>query len=190
MDYRLATMTDIPAIESLQQTYHVNTIADEDRADGFVTTLFGADQFRLLIEQEGGLSIAVDGDRVVGYAMAASWEYWSAWPLFQHMIEDLPTMEFLGQPLSVTNSYQYGPICIEKSYRGTPVLPNLFEFSRRQMMDRYSIMVTFINQNNPRSLRAHMDKLKLIILKPFSFNNNEYYALAYNMTQTTPGSTI
>jgi hypothetical protein len=35
-----------------------------------------------------------------------------------------------------------------------------------------------------------MDKLKLIILKPFSFNNNEYYALAYNMTQTTPGSTI
>jgi len=61
MDYRLATLEDIPGVERLQQRYHVSTISDEDRPDGFVTTLFTSDQFRHLIEDERGLSIAVDG---------------------------------------------------------------------------------------------------------------------------------
>ena len=190
MEYRLATVADIPAIEQLQARYHVNTISDEDRPDGFVTTLFTSEQFQSLIEEEQGLSIAVDEGKVVGYAMAASWDYWSAWPLFQHMIGDLPNIQYLGQNLSTTNSYQYGPICIDKAYRGTKVLPNLFEYSRQSMADKYPIMVTFINQINPRSLKAHVDKLKIDIVKPFVFNNNNYYALAYDMRVKTAGSTI
>ena len=190
MQYRLATVEDIPAVEALQKRYHVSTISDEDRPDGFVTTLFTPEQFQSLIEDEQGLSIAVDEGKVVGYAMAASWDYWSAWPLYRHMIGDLPTIEYLGEKLSTENSYQYGPICIDKAYRGTKVLPNLFEFSRRSMMARYPIMVTFINQINPRSLKAHVDKLKIDIVKPFVFNNNNYYALAYDMTVKTAGSTL
>jgi hypothetical protein len=189
MNYRLATAADIPAIEKLQKRYHVSTISEEDRPDGFVTTLFTPEQFKDLIEDEGGLSIALDGDEVIGYAMAASWEYWSAWPLFQYMIQDLPTMEYLGQKLNTDNSYQYGPICVDKKYRSSDVFPNLFEFSRREMINRYPIMVTFINSINPRSLRAH-EKLELDIIKPFDFNNNHYYALAYDMEKKTPGSTI
>ncbi len=74
------------------------------------------------------------------------------------MIEDLPNTKYLGQVLSTENSYQYGPICIHKDYRGTDVLPNLFEFSRLQMKDRYPIMITFINHINPRSYNAHTKK--------------------------------
>ena len=190
MIYRNATLADIPAVGKLQERYHVSTISDEDKSDGFVTTLFTDEQFKELIENENGLAIACDGDKVVGYAMAASWEYWSAWPLFAYMIEDLPNTEYLGKTLSTENSYQYGPIAIDKAYRGTDVLPNLFEFSRIQMKDRYPIMITFINQINPRSYRAHTKKLGLDLIKTFEFNNNQYYELGYDMSVKTKGSNI
>ena len=188
--YRNATIEDISKVEELQKKYHVNTISDEDRPNGFVTTLFTEEQFKELIEEENGLAIACDGDKIIAYAMAASWEYWSAWPLFQFMIKDLPNIEYLGQKLSIENSYQYGPVCVDVAYRGRDVLPNIFEFSRLQMKERYPILITFINKINPRSYVAHVDKLKLDVIKTFEFNNNTYYNLGYDMTMKTNGSNL
>ena len=190
MEYRNANINDIYGVSQLQKKYHISTISEEDKPDGFVTTLFTEEQFKELIEKENGLAIACDNDKVIAYAMAASWDYWSAWPLFQYMINDLPNIEYLGYTLSTENSYQYGPICIDKQYRGTEVLPNLFEFSRLQMKDRYPVLITFINQINGRSYRAHVDKLGLEIIKTFDFNNNHYYELGYDMRKKTPGSFI
>ncbi len=180
MIYRNATIEDIPKIAQLQQVYHVSTISDEDKPNGFVTTLFSDEQFTELIETENGLVIACHGDRVVAYVMAASWHYWQKWPLFQHMIKELPLTEYLGQTLSVENSYQYGPICIHSDYRGTHVLPEIFEFSRAQMNKRFPILITFINHINPRSYKAHVEKLGLDVIKSFEFNNNQYYELGYD----------
>ena len=177
MDYRNATVEDIPAIEALQKKYHVATISEADKASGFVTTLFTKEKFKELIEKENGITVACDGDRLVSYAMAASWEFWAEWPLFQHMINDLPNTEYKGQKLSTKNSYQYGPICIDKDYRGTEVLKGVFDFSREQMSERYPILITFINQINTRSYYAHTKKLYLDIIKSFQFNNNNYYEL-------------
>jgi len=187
MIYRNATKEDIPQISELQKKYHVSTISEEDKPDGFVTTLFTPEQFGELIDKEQGIAIACDGDQVVAYAMAASWEYWSEWPLFQHMIKDLPDTEYLGETLSIENSYQYGPVCIEKSYRGTEVLPRLFDFSRAQMNKRFPILITFINHINPRSYKAHVDKLGLDVIKDFQFNNNNYYELGYDTSKSVKG---
>lgn len=185
----MARVEDIPEVEKLQKRYHVSTISDEDRPDGFVTTLFTREQFKELIEKENGLFLATDDDKIIAYAMAASWEYWSEWPLFQHMIKDLEKTQYLDTTLSTENSYQYGPVCIDKEYRGGDVLPNIFEFSRREMNKRYPILITFINKINPRSFRAH-EKLNLDTIKEFVFNDNTYYELGYNTSVRTKGSTI
>ncbi|WP_372999081.1 GNAT family acetyltransferase [Lutispora sp.] len=188
MIYRNAKVEDISGVLELQQRYHVSTIPEEDKNDGFVTTLFTEEQLKKLIEKESGLAIACDGDKIAAYVMAASWQYWSAWPLFQHMIKDLPNTEYLGQILSVENSYQYGPICIHKDYRGSEVLPNIYEFSRLQLSKKYSILITFINQINHRSYVAHTKKLGLDVIKSFEFNNNKYYELGYDTSKKTKGS--
>ena len=180
MDYRNATIEDIPAIEELQKKYHVVTISEEDKASGFVTTLFTREKFQELIEKENGITIACDGDKLVSYAMAASWDFWSEWPLFQHMISDLQTTEYMGQILTTKNSYQYGPICIDKDYRGTEVLKKVYDYSRIQMSKRYPILITFINHINTRSYYAHTKKLGLDVIKSFVFNNNNYYELGFD----------
>ena len=183
MIYRNAVIKDIPAISELQKKYHIATISEEDKPDGFVTTLFTEEQFKELIEKEDGIAIACDGDKLAAYAMAASWEYWSKWPIFQYMIEDLQNIEYMGQILSVKNSYQYGPICIDKDYRGTEVLPMIFDFSRMQMKNKYPILITFINHINSRSYNAHTKKLGLDVIKSFVFNNNNYYELGYDTSK-------
>ncbi len=52
MIYRNATLKDIHAVSNLQQKYHVSTIKEEDKADGFVTTLFTEEQFIELIQKK------------------------------------------------------------------------------------------------------------------------------------------
>ncbi len=189
MLYRNATIADIPQIESLQKRYHVSFINEEEKKNGFVTTLFTPEQLTELIEQEDGISLACDGDKVVAYAMAGSWQFWSKWPLFQYMIADLPNTQYLGQTLTTENSYQYGPVCIDMAYRGQGVLQALFAHSARQMNQRYPILITFINHVNPRSYKAHTEKVGLEVIKNFSFNGNNYYELGYDTARAVENKT-
>ncbi|EFK97435.1 acetyltransferase, GNAT family, partial [sediment metagenome] len=96
---------------------------------------------------------------------------------------DLPNLEYIGQKLSTKNSYQYGPVCIDKSVRGSGVLENIFEFARVEMSKRYPILVTFINKINPRSYKAHTRKIGLEVIKEFEYNSNNYYELVYDTSK-------
>jgi hypothetical protein len=183
MVYRNATIEDLSELTELQKKYHITTISEDDKGDGFVTTLFTEEQFESLISKENGIAVACDDSKIVAYVMAGSWEYWAQWPIFQYMINDLPKTEYRGVMLSTENSYQYGPICIHKDYRGSEVLTGIFDFSRRQMKERYPILITFINYINTRSYAAHTGKLGLEVIKSFEFNNNKYYELGYDTSK-------
>jgi len=183
LKFKIAELTDLDKTLELHYRYQVDSIAQEDKRDGFVTTPFTKEQLTDLIEKEQGLFIAVEDGEVIAYVMAASWQFWSLWPMFRHMIEGLHHLEYLGQTLSVDNSYQYGPVCIDKRVRGSGVLEQLFDLSREHMSKRYPILVTFINKINPRSFQAHTRKLGLEVIQEFEFNNNHYYELVYDTSK-------
>ncbi|HBF09845.1 MAG TPA: GNAT family acetyltransferase [Gammaproteobacteria bacterium] len=177
MQYRLATYNDIPTLLQLHKTYHVESIDENLKKDGFVTTQFTEEQMKALIDEQG-VSIAVKDNEVLAYVMAASWTFWSQWPMFAYMIQHLDRKSYNGHQLSIENSYQYGPICIHESLRGTDVLYRIFEFSRTTMEPRFPVLITFINKINGRSFKAHQ-KLGLEVINEFEWNNNQYYELAY-----------
>ena len=179
MQVRLATTNDINEVMALHARYQVNTINEDDKKDGFITTSFSKEELTDIIENEQGLFLCLNDEKIVAYVMCASWGFWSKWPMFQFMIKDLPKLEYLGQTLTTTNSYQYGPICVDKEARGTKALPMLFDFAREEMSKKYPILVTFINKINPRSYEAHVRKLGLEVIQEFEFNNNQYYELVY-----------
>ncbi|MCG8565248.1 MAG: hypothetical protein MI747_09220 [Desulfobacterales bacterium] len=187
MEIKRADISDIPETLELHYRYQVDSIAPEDRADGFVTTPFTPEELRSLVEEEQGLFIARDAAGVHGYAMAASWAFWSPWPLFAHMIQNLGQTTFLGQTLDTRNSFQYGPACVDKAHRGQGLFPRLFEFMRRELAGQYPILVTFINQINSRSLAAHTRKLGLEVSREFDFNGNSYFELVYDMSRPVSG---
>ena len=184
MEYKLAKIEDIEKVLELHFKYQIDSIKEEDKKDGFITTAFTKEQMIDLITLEQGLFIAIENEKIVAYVMSASWKFWSRWPMFAFMMEDLPNLEYLGQKLSVQNSYQYGPVCVDKEYRGSGVLEKIFDFARENMAKRFPILVTFINKINPRSYEAHTKKLKLEVIKEFSYNNNNYYELVYDTSKS------
>lgn len=178
MEIRLATPNDIEDVFTLLKKYHVNSIKAEDKPDGFVTTNMSLQQMESLIVKERGVAVAEEKGSLAGFAMAGSWKFWSEWPLFEHMIRILPEHTLDGQVLSVQNSYQYGPVCVDKAVRGTGVFENIFRFSLCGMSKRFPIMVTFINKINPRSYIAHANKVHMLTVGTFQFNRNDYYLMA------------
>lgn len=179
MQIALAQMADYEGIMALHKRYHTDSIREADRPQGFVTTNFTRAQMEALIEKERGVTIAKDeGGNVLAYAMAAPWAFWAPWPLFAHMIEHLGEYEFGGERLSVENSYQYGPICLDMSVRGSGLFEDVFYFSLASMRSRFPIMATFINQINGRSYAAHTRKVPMAQPGTFRFNGNDYYLMA------------
>ena len=57
------------------------------------------------------------------------------------------------------------------------MLAEIFDFSLGHMAKRYPILVTFVNQINPRSYEAHARKLGLDVIQEFEFNGNRYWEL-------------
>ena len=171
-----ATVEDIPQVMALLKANHVDNV--EDKSDGFVTTSMTEEQMRRLIEKEKGVTVAKCGDEVVAFALAASWEYWSEWPFYRHMIEELPRFCFDGTPLTTENSYQYGPVCVSRDMRGRGLFERVFNTSLASMRGRFPVMVTFINKVNGRSYAAHTTKTPASVLGDFEYNGNDYWLLS------------
>ncbi|MDF1762797.1 MAG: hypothetical protein P1U57_05245 [Oleibacter sp.] len=182
---RLATLADVNEVLNLHYLYQIDSIAEEDKQDGFITTAFTQSHLVALIEEEQGLFVAIVENQIVAYAMSASWAFWCQWPMFQFMVEHLSDTTLDGNEITVNNSYQYGPVCVDKRVRGSGVFEQLFQYTRVKMSARYSYLITFINQINTRSYQAHTRKVGLQVMKEFEFNQQRYFKLG---CLTTPAN--
>jgi hypothetical protein len=175
---RTATESDFDGILDLQARNLYANLAPTELASGFVTTPFASDLLRQLLIQTG-VFVAEDKDDIFGYLLAGNWEFFSQWEIFKLMISRLPKLNFEGWNITVDNSFQYGPICIDRSIRGSEVFPQLFNLMRSNFALKFPIGVTFINKLNERSFAAHTRKLNLEIIDEFEFNGNSFYTLAF-----------
>jgi hypothetical protein len=131
-----------------------------------------------LITQTGAF-VAEEEGNILGYTFAGSWEFFSTWEIFPFMISRFPALKFQEMKISTDNSFQYGPVCIDRKIRGSGIFPKLFETMRTSLAPCFPIGVTFINKLNPRSLKAHTHKLNLEIIDEFEFKGNSFYGLAF-----------
>jgi hypothetical protein len=182
IQFEVAKLSDIDGVLALQELYLVSNLSEEEKEFGFVTTPFTIPQLTEVIEQQG-LFIAKDNSKTIAYIFSGSWFFFNQWPIFNYMITLLPDLKFLDFNITTTNSFQYGPICIDKKYRGKGLITPLFEFMRKHIVKRYPLALTFINKTNIPSTKAHTEKLKWTIIGDFQFNNNNYFILAYDMNQ-------
>ncbi len=179
MRTRMGEPADIPGVLALQAENLYENLTEEARGKGFVTTPFTVGQLEALRDQDG-LFVAESGGAIVGYAMAASWDYFSQWPIFPFMVSRLPGLSFQGRALDAATSFQYGPVCIAASQRGTGLFPRLFETMRLAMRARYPVGVTFINRINEHSFRAHTRTLGMTVVDAFDFAGRSYHGLAFD----------
>ncbi|WP_291105011.1 MULTISPECIES: hypothetical protein [unclassified Flavobacterium] len=123
----VAKLSDIEGVLDLQKRYLVSNLTEEEKKSGFVTTPFSVEQLTYVINNEG-LFVAKDNNKIIAYIFAESWDFFSQYPIFERMISLFPELSFFDFEITSTSSFQYGPVCIDKKYRGKGLINLLFEF--------------------------------------------------------------
>lgn len=122
--------------------------------------------------------------QIISYVFAGHWGFYHRWDIFKCMISRFDTLRYNDVDITTSMTFQYGPICIEKEYRGQGVINLIFEEMRVKLKSKYPIGLTFINKSNNTSRYAHTKKLGLSIIDEFEYNSNTYLPLVIDMQKS------
>ncbi len=181
MTVRYANESNIPALLALQDANLLSNVSAEAQATGgFVTTPYTPDTMRRFSAAHSAFVATDDTGTVVGYAFAGAWDLYGEWAIFPFMVERLFSLpSFHGMAIAEANSFQYGPVCVAGTARGTGVPAALFAHTCAAFAPRYPMGVTFINKRNTRSLAAHQRKLGFTVIDEWDYGTESFYSLAF-----------
>lgn len=133
------------------------------------------------INSELGVYLAIQENDVIGYLMAESVEFAVESPLLAFLLNRLKDISFEGVPLSSSNLFVYGPVCIDRHYRGQKILEELFRVMLQTLRGQYAAGVAFVSKSNPRSFNAHNNKLGMRMIDEFAFKGQKYRTLVFSV---------
>src|SRR5690554_6427040 len=111
---RLGNTIDINGVLALQERNLYSNLSEKERENGFVTTPFTTSQIEEVIKENGLFVAENESNVIVAYVFAGSWSYFEQWEIFNFMVSRFPSWSFNGNAITTTNSFQYGPVCIDK----------------------------------------------------------------------------
>lgn len=146
---------ELDAILALQRKYHKDTLdAEEKAADGFLTIRHSREWLQQMHDLVPSV-IAVEDDKLAGYALVMSAECRKLIPELEPMFAQFDLIFYNNKPLSAYHYYVIGQICVAADYRGKGVFDGLYAKHRELLSSRFDFAVTEISTSNGRSLRAH-----------------------------------
>lgn len=173
-----AKPADYSGILRLQSANRLEQLSEEEKKQGFIASNFTSEALDT-INKALGILIAVSDDEVVGFVCMCPPEELSNHPVIQTMLSIFRQRQFNGKPLNQQRIFIYGPVCIDKKRRGQGILKKLFAGVNDFVQLHYDAGVAFINANNPHSLSAHVDGLKMTALTPFDCDGERYQLIAF-----------
>ncbi len=182
IQYYKATPINFEGIFRLQNKNLITALQGGDLSQGFLTIPISKDQLHRICS-EHGIFVALQGSEVIGYVMAQSVELAIVSPLIAHMFGRLKNVVFEGSQLSSCTLFNYGPVCIEKQYRGKGILDNLFNLMLQTLQGQFEVGIGFVSEQNPRSYYAHKKKLGLQLIDEFDFSGQKYFTFAFAVTR-------
>ncbi|MFN6884842.1 N-acetyltransferase, partial [Proteus mirabilis] len=87
-------------------------------------------------------------------------------PIAQEINRRFPSLTY--------HNWFYGPVCIDKSYRGKSLLTEIYQYICALQGGR---PIAFINSENIRSLKAHQ-KLGMNIVENFQFQGKAWWVIS------------
>ena len=178
--FRKADPSYFPKILALQKDNLIQNLPPHDQQDGFLSIEYSHGQIERL-NNELGIFIAIDSDRLSGYHIAQRMDFALQSPLINTMVSRFPNVLYHSLPLSGYRTFIYGPVCIDRRSRGQGVLEGLFNIILQTLKGQYDIGVAFVSELNRRSLHAHQDKLGMKVVDEFVFNGQKYWTLVFSV---------
>lgn len=146
---------EILQIKSLQEKNLRQHLTDEEASSqGFLTASYTLDY---LIEMNAAFPsvIAKDNEAVVGYAMITTKEMRNGHDLIKDLFDNIDRCHYEGKQLRDVHYVVVGQLCVAKAYRGMNLVKKMYDFFADAVKTEYAFMVTDVDCDNHRSLKAH-----------------------------------
>lgn len=147
------TEKELKQILALQQQNLKGSIsAKEGKDEGFVTVHH---DFDLLLRMNNICPhiIAKDNDEVIGYALCMDPQFGDEIDVLKPMFDEL---KLHSTSFKIEKFLVMGQVCIDKGYRRQGIFRKLYEKMKEEVIPPFNCIITEVDQNNLRSLRAHL----------------------------------
>lgn len=156
-NYSIQTLksSDINSLLTLQEENLINNISgDTAQNQGFLTFQFN-NEFIQGLMQDMQQPVAMDNEKLIGYALAASQEQVKPHPLFKPLIDYCKQNTYNNTPIHQIPYYIMGQICVKEGYRNLGIFDALYQKHKELYSEKYQLLITEISVDNRRSLAAH-----------------------------------
>lgn len=155
---RVENDSEIKGIKELQMRNHKSILSKEEMASqGFVTAEYSIDFLKKMNEAEPSV-IAVDSTgQVVGYAIASPKSIQGHHSFLDELFNAADELTMAGIPVRNLNYILVGQLCVAKSHRGQGLVTAMYDFFRATLSPYYDCVITDVDLENPRSLKAHLN---------------------------------
>ena len=140
-------------LEQILKLQHVNLrenlSPDEKKIQGFVTVRHTLELLERMNSVCGHI-IAMDREKLAGYALCMHPDFSSDIPVLQPMFAQLKPL--LPQQ---TRFMVMGQVCVAKPYRGKGVFRELYANMCRFLREDFELIITEVDASNTRSFKAH-----------------------------------
>jgi len=180
MIFRRLHPRDLPSLLELQETNLFENLPMEQRKDGFLSARFAAEQFAQM-NREAAVVVAEDQRRIVCYACSAGVNFSRQFPILDAMIAAFGRLTYLGMTLIDARVCIYGPVCVDRAWRGRGVLRGVVARMKEELAGQFDVAAAFISKANSRSLAAHVDGLGMTVLGDYAFGTGRYWIVAFGI---------
>lgn len=146
---------EILQIKQLQEKNLRQHLREEEAASqGFLTASY---PFEYLKEMNAVFPsvIATDDARVVGYALITTQASRNGHDLIQDLFNNIDRCRYHGEILKHARYVVVGQLCVDKEYRGQNLVKRMYDYFASVVRDQYDFMITDVDCDNHRSLKAH-----------------------------------
>ena len=178
--FRRVGAEDYPGMLALQEANLVENLPIEQHKDGFLSGRFAAEQFAQM-NGEAAVVVAEDDRRIVGYACSAGVDFSRQFPILAAMIATFGQLTYLDTTLIDARVCIYGPVCVDRAWRGRGVLRGLVARTKAELAAQFDVAAAFISKANSRSLAAHVNGLGMTVLGDYAFEAGRYWIVAFGI---------
>jgi hypothetical protein len=180
MIFRRLVPRDLPSLLELQEANLLGNLPTEQQKDGFLSAHFAAEQFAQM-NREAAVVVAEDHGRIVGYACSAGVNFSRQFPILDAMIATFGRLTYLGTTLIDARVCVYGPVCVDRAWRGRGVLRRVVARIKEELAGQFDVAAAFISKVNSRSVAAHVDGLGMTVLGDYAFGAGRYWIVAFGI---------
>jgi ribosomal protein S18 acetylase RimI-like enzyme len=154
---RVTDFSELEGIRKLQEdNLKRNLSGNEAETEGFVTAEYTI-EFLETLHKAAPSIIAKDDDQVVGFALVATKSVRHQHELLSDLFNSIDHISFNDISLKEARYVVVGQLCVAKNYRGRGLVQQMYRQYKNSLSGEYDYCITDVAENNPRSLRVHLN---------------------------------